>query len=76
MHNVNSQRKIDIQPVGLLAFPQNLFAYITNFTQTHAIRQVSKVFDKSALFMQNKPNFKTEQMSISHYEQKDYENEQ
>jgi len=51
-------------------------AYITNFIQIHVILQLSKVFDKSALFMQNKANLQRVKMSTSIYGQKDCENVQ
>jgi len=35
--------------------PRGLVVYIVNIMQTHIVRQLSKVFDKSAFFCKTKP---------------------
>jgi len=61
MRNEKPQRKNQDSAGGMgNFFSRDLFAYIaitygTSFMQTHIVRQLSKVFDKSAFFCKTKP---------------------
>jgi hypothetical protein len=72
MHNVKPKRKNQDSAGGMGSFPpRDLFAHIaitygTSFVHTHIIRQIN-------LFLQNKANFKNDQMDVSLIITRDYE---